>query len=247
MNTKLNLFIAIFSVLIFTNCEENPQLINEPKSTTNEFLTFQKRTGTDYDALGIVHNEALEYVKNELIKDIDSLTNVAYDETTNTINKEIVFNYYKPLVNEFLKNKKITINGENINDFSMIPDDYTSYNAVAKNFYTVGNYDSCISNNIPDSNCISAKYHNSISEKDNQMIAASSIFYYSTIYWDEYEPITNSDYNWLAIGISDARGAFGWASAGAILGPGGVFGAALAGGICESVANLAIQEIWNNW
>lgn len=247
MNKKLSLIIAIFSTLVFTNCEKNNEFDNESKSITNESENFQKKIGNEYDVLGIVHNEALEYVKNELIKDIDSLTNVAYDASTNTIDKEVVFNYYKPLVNEFLKNKNIYVNGEEIDDFSMIPDDYTSYNSTAKNFYTIGSYDSCISNDIPELNCISEMYRNSITEKDNQMIVAGSIFNYSTIYWDEYQPITSSEYNWLAIGISDARGAFGWASAGAILGPGGVFGAGLAGGICESVANLAIQEIWNNW
>ncbi len=248
MIKKLSLIITIFSILVFFNCEKNNEFDNESKSITNDSVNFQKRTGNEYDILGIVHNEALDYVKNQLIKDIDSLTNVAYNPSTNTIDKEIVFNYYKPLVNEFLKNKNIYVNGEKIDDFSMIPDDYTSYNSTAKNFLTIGSYDNCISNEIPELNCISERYSNSITEKDNQMIVSGSIFKYSTIYWSEYQPLTNrSEYNWLAVGISDARGAYGWASAGAILGPGGVFGAALAGGICESVGNLVIQEIWNNW
>lgn len=243
-NIKLNSIILtsvfVFS-LFFNSCSNTDESGNITEAQSNETSNLSRSSNkSDYDIVGVIHNEGLDYFLNN-----SSLAEIKSYNTNGKIDTLGLATYVKDIVNDYLIEKgsfKIgdetiqltTIN--NINDYFSIKNTSDTGSFINCNTLNLANDLLCIDNIINNTDTKNKDYE--------KIMCTGKIYEYSLNYWSTFDNnvylrgANCGNFNWLSVGVSDAQGAWGG------FGLGGLWGA-VAFGLCGSAYNMAIQAAWN--
>ncbi len=245
-NIKLTSIILVpalvFSIFLnsCSNADES-NTINAVKSENNETNHFARSSKkSDYDIVGVIHNDGLDYFLNN-----SSLAEIKSFNVNGKIDTLGLAIYVKDIVNDYLREKGTfdigtetiqltTIN--DINDYFTIKNTSDSGSFVNCNNLILTNDSLCIDNVIANTDIKNQDYE--------KIMCTGKIYEYSLNYWSNFDNNTYlrgsncGNFNWLSVGVSDAQGAWGG------FGLGGPWGA-VAFGLFGSAYNMAIQAAWN--
>jgi hypothetical protein len=228
---------TLFTFLVFFN-----SCSNDDKSFNNmEMELITSKTSDNYEPIGIIHNEGLDFFleRNSIEDLISKWDNEELDSLA-------LAQFVLSEVNLFLEGNSFELNGDTIYFNEIELEEYlTVYNNPQ-----LGVFSGAI--DYIDDKDATVNYINSImdeykanpdSEDYEKVLATGELFKYSLQYWNDFHPEVNTeddcgDFNWLAVGMSDAQGA--WSG----FGLGGLWGSA-AFGLTMSAHNMVIQAIWN--
>lgn len=237
-------FLIIPLLLLTISCDDNLNDVSNEETQNNN--VYSKSPG--YDQLGIIHNDMMDIIDESLKKDLDSLARASYTGDGETvspddIDEEVIFNYLKPKIDNYLNNVSIEIDDNQIQNFPLF--NYNEYKNVMRDNTELGIYQSC---NL-DIECVSEIYNSLDPNEDNYVTnkTIGSIYYYSLEHWDNYEPnsIDPDEYDWISVAIMDARGAWSGATYGGFVGVAGSIAGGLAFGMFASAMDMVKQNVFS--
>ncbi len=249
--------MLFFITVAFISCEKEDSGKNIQESKIEK-----KIVNRDFNKIGILHNQAMDYIFDEDLKNkfmilADKAKEDGFIDSLEVIN--IIVNKTNRFLNE---NPTVEIDGKLINIDFNIP-----FNKVVEMYYSnpPKNYFlDCEGDIVQSKQCVDellSEFMNNTSHEDYNLVMCSGFIYKNSIdYWSNnesnyYDYFLNFSetergwFNWRSFAGADLRGAISGAMYGGSLGPGGAVGGALAIGICGSAINASgqalIQELSN--
>lgn len=244
---KSYIILAILMVGVFYACSSDEKSAVE---TNSEFRI------ENFNKIGEIHNQGLDEILNDnTFNQIEKIVNPNVLLRNNGIDTLAIAQLIFDETNKFIeRNSTIVIDGQTIN----IPQ-ITSFEVfmdVHRNekleYYDNPNENSSDETITSIENKMLELSLNELQDNYFSKMSTGSVYKHSVEYWsDPNNPLSqylNANgvqnrgwFNWAALAVSDAQGAWGGAKLGATTGPAGAIGGAVAFGLCNSALNAAIQ------
>lgn len=248
---KSYIILAILITGVFYACS------SDENSTIEKNSEFRI---DNFDKIGEIHNQGLDEILNDkTFNQIEEIVNPDLQLRSYVIDTLAIAQVIFDETNSFIaRNPTIVIDGQTINipqitSFDVFMDVYRNEKLE---YYDNPNENSSDETITSIENKMLELSLNELQDTYYSKMSTGSVYKHSVEYWsDPNNPInqyiTFADqqnrgwFNWANLAMSDATGAWGGAKIGAVTGPAGAIGGAIAFGLCNSALSAAVQVAWH--
>ena len=224
-------------LLLFISCT------NDAKDNQ---LTKHTTVIKNFDEVGIVHNNGLDFIFSE-----ETLLKLkTYNKGEDGVDTDAIATLIMEQTNTFLEGKTLEFENTTV---ALSPIESVDTFLQVYNNPELGIYTPCSGTAEEVTECINSIMNDYLAHPEREdytiVMSTGALYKHSVAYWSSEEN-RKADFtafqhkgwfNWVSCAIADAQGAWGGAEIGAVGGPAGAIGGAVAVGLMSSAYNSAIQ------